>query len=448
MLSPEAAKDVALALVDRAIKAGADAADVVYVADRSQSVQVRMGALEGVSSSEAEEIGLRLFLGRRSASVAASTLAPDAIAALVERALAMAREAPEDAFAGLAPPDLLLSGEPADLQLDDATEVTPAELKIRALDAEAAALAVAGVSNSSGASASASASVLALATSTEFAAARQGSGHSISASVVAGESGSLQRDYDYDTVRFLTDLREARDVGRLAGERAVARLDKVNLTPGRMAVLFHPRVASSLLGHFAGAITGSSIARKASFLQDKLGKHVFAPGIVIRDDPHRLRGLRSRAFDGEGLPTAPRDLVADGVLTGWMAESASARQLGIAPTGHAVRGASGAPGAGPSNLFLAAGGRSQKALLAAAPRALLVTELIGMGVNGVTGDYSRGAAGFLVRNGEIVGAVDEITIAANLHQMFATLEPGSDLELRHGMDSPTVLIPEMTIAAG
>lgn len=447
MLSPHAARDAAATLVNQARKAGADAADAVYVGDRSQSVQVRMGALEGVSASEGEEIGLRVFRGQRSASVATSALDPASLAALVERALAMAAEAPEDPYAGLAPSGLLLRDAPPELDLHDPTEVEPAALKERALAAEAAALAVPRITNSSGASASVSASIMALATSDGFAAARSGSGHSVSAGVIGGAAGALQRDYDYDSRRFLADLEDAAAVGRRAGDRAASRLDKVRLVPGRMAVLFEPRVASSLLGHFAGAITGSSVARQASFLQDKLGQRIFASGITIRDDPHRIRGLRSRAFDSEGLPTAASDLIADGVLTGWLADSAAARQLGIAPTGHAIRATSGAPGAGPSNLFLAAGSRTRDELLAAAPRVLLVTELIGMGVNGVTGDYSRGAAGFVVERGEIIGAVDEITIASNLLDMFATLEAGSDLDLRHGVDSPTILIPEMTVAA-
>jgi PmbA protein len=447
MQSPTQARDTAAALVERAIKAGATAADAVYIGDRSDSVSVRMGALEGVSSSEGEEIGLRVFVGQRSASVASSALTPDALAALAERALAMAGEAPEDPFAGLAPAELLLKGEPVEFDRFDPTEVDPAALKARALEAEAAALAVPRITNSGGASASASASIVAIATSTSFAAASRSSGHGVSASVVAGAAGALQRDYDYDSARFLEDLEDAAAIGRRAGERAAARLDPVKLQPGRMAVLFDPRVATSLLGHFAGAITASGVARKASFLMDKLGERIFAPGIVIRDDPHRARGLRSRAFDGEGLPTIARNLVDDGVLTTWLAEAASARQLGIAPTGHAVRGTSGAPGAGPGNLYLEAGSRTPEQLLAAHPRALLITELIGMGVNGVTGDYSRGAAGFLVEHGAIVGPVAEITIAANLIDMFASLEPGSDLTLRRGIDSPTILIPDMMVAA-
>ena len=212
-------------------------------------------------------------------------------------------------------------------------------------------------------------------------------------------------------------------------------------------MLFDPRVAGSLLTHFAAAITGGAVARKTSFMLDMLGKKVFAEGIRIVDDPLRKRGVRSRPFDGEGLAVQRRDLIADGILKTWTAESASARQLGIQPTGHAVRGASGAPGAGPSNLYMEAGSRSREELLAAFPEALLVTELIGQGINYVTGDYSRGASGFMIRNGEIAEPVAEITIASNLLDMFASIEPGSDLEFRYGVDSTTLLVPEMTVAA-
>ena len=212
-------------------------------------------------------------------------------------------------------------------------------------------------------------------------------------------------------------------------------------------MLFDPRVSSSLLGHFVGAISGAAIARKTSFLQDKLGARVFAPGVSVIDDPLRLRGLRSRPFDGEGLRVSRQELVADGILKTWIAESASARQLGIAPTGHAARGVGGAPSASPSNLYFAAGGRSRDELLAAHPEAVLIVELIGQGVNAVTGDYSRGAVGFMVRDGEIAEPVAEITIASNLIDMFATLEPASDLEFRRGIDAPTLLVPEMTVAA-
>jgi PmbA protein len=446
MLSVAKAQEKAEKLVGQARAAGADAADAIYIGERSSGVQVRKGALEDVHRAEGEEMGLRVFLGARSASVASSDLSDEALSALVGRVLAMAGEAPEDPYAGLAPPELLMTGALPELDNWDNVEPDPAALRARALEAETAALAVEGVTNSNGGNASASASTIALATSNGFSGAYRASGHSCSAGVVAGEGSGMQRDHAWHSARHAEDLEDPAAIGRRAAERAVARLGNRKVAPGKMPVLFDPRVAGTLLGHFAGAITGSSIARKSSFLLDRLGEPVFAKGITIHDDPLRRRGLRSRAFDGEGLPVRPMAVVADGVLTTWLATSADARQLGIQPTGHAVRGTSGAPGAGPSNFYIAAGARSRDELLRAFPRAILVTELIGMGVNGVTGDYSRGAAGFLVEHGEIVGPVSEITIAANLKDMFATLEPASDLQFRRGVDSPTILVPEMTVA--
>ena len=447
MLDVDNARAMAAALVDRAIAAGADAADALYAGSASTSVQVRLGELEQVNRSEGEEIGLRLFRGRRSATVASSDFSEQALAALVERAAAMAAEAPEDPYAGLAPEDRLLRGQAPEIDADDGQSVDPAELKARALAAEDSARAVAGVTNSSGGSASSSSSTVALATSAGFAGAYRTSGYGCSVAVVAGEGAGMQRDHAWHGTRHLADLDAPEDIGRLAGERAVARLNPVKPKVGRMPVLFDPRVASTLLGHLTGAISGSSVARKSSFLQDKLGERIFAPGVSVVDDPLRPRGPRSRPFDGEGLAVDRCELVADGVLQSWMAESTSARQLGIAPTGHASRGAGGAPGVSPSNLYLAPGTRSQAALFAAFPEALLVVELIGQGVNGVTGDYSRGAAGYLVRDGAVAEPVSGITIAGNLLDMFATLEPGSDLDFRRGIDAPTILVPEMTVAA-
>jgi len=447
MQSPEAAQKIAQSLVERGIAAGATAADSLYAGNRSSSVQVRLGELEDVSRSEGEEIGLRLLVGQRSATVASSDLSDEALGQLVERCLMMAREAPEDPYAGLAPISLLAAAENPFLDADDHLEPDPAELRARALEAEQAALAVEGVSNSSGASASASATTVALATSDGFAGAYRTSAHSGSAVMVAGEGATMQRDYASHSARHLADLDAADDIGRKAGTRAVARLNPCRPKPGKYPVLFDPRVSTSLLGHLSGAISGASIARKTSFLQDKLGSQLFVPGVNIIDDPLRLRGLRSRPFDGEGLRVSRQELVSNGILNQWIAESASARQLGIEPTGHAARGVGGSPSASPSNLYLAPGIRSREELLAAFPEAVLVIELIGQGVNSVTGDYSRGAVGFMVRGGEIAEPVCEITVASNLIDMFASLEPGSDLEFRRGIDAPTILVPEMTIGA-
>ena len=443
----EQARALTEQVVDMASRAGADAADAVYIGGRSTSVQVRMGALEDVHRSENEAIGIRLFVGQRSASASTSDFSMEAVSELVARALEMARQAPEDPYAGLAPPELLAKKPFADIDGWDPVEPEPDALQERVLEAEAAALAVPGVTNSSGCATSASASTVGLATSGGFSGAYRSTGHSCSAMVVAGERSSMQRDHEWNAARHAADLDQPEAIGRSAGQRAAARLATAKVKPGPMPVLFEPRVAATLLGHFGPAIAGSSIARKSSFLQDKLGDKIFADGVGIIDDPLRPRGLRSRLFDGEGLPVRRIALVEDGVLKTWIAEAASARQLGISPTGHAARGVGGAPGAGPSNLYLEAGRRSVAEMIAEHPRLLLVTELIGQGVNPVTGDYSRGATAFLYENGERVGAVSEITIASNLLEMFATLEPAGDLEFRRGIDSPSVLIPEMMVGS-
>jgi PmbA protein len=433
-------------LVAAARRAGADASDALYVCNASTNVSVRLGALEDVERSEGEEIGLRVFVGGRSASVSSSDLSAEALSALVERAIAMAREAPEDPYAGLAPEERVLRTEPPVLDSDDGVSPPPADLRARALAAEDAARAVSGVSNSEGGSASASRSVFALATSHGFARGYTSSGYGCSASVIAGEGGGMQRDYAYHSARYLADLEDAAAIGRRAGDRAVARLDPGKLSSGAMPIVFDPRVGSSMLGHLTGAITGSSVARRTSFLLEKLGEQVFARGITIRDDPHRARGLRSRPFDGEGLPTAPSDIIADGVLTGWLMDSASARQLGLEPTGHASRGVGGPPGVSTSNLYMAAGALSPEALMADIKLGVFVTELIGQGVNGVTGDYSRGASGFVIRDGKIAEPVAEITVAGNLKDMFLQITPANDLEFRRAVDVPTLRIDGMMVA--
>jgi PmbA protein len=447
MLPLEKARACSEALVDSARKAGADAADAVYIGQESESVQVRLRELEQVDRSESEQVGLRVFVGQRSASVASSDFSDESLNELVRRAVAMAREAPEDPYAGLAPTEMIAHDPFPDIESEDGIEDDPRDLRARALAAEEAALGVTGITNSGGSSATSSCHVMALATSTGFVGAYRSTATSNSVSVIAGQGTGMQRDHASHAARHLVDLDEPELLGRLAGSRAVAKLNPSRPRPGKYPVLFDPRVAGSLLTHFAAAITGGAVARKGSFLLDMLGKPVFASGIRIVDDPLRKRGVRSRPFDGEGLPVKRMDLVTDGVLKTWTAESASARQLGIQPTGHAVRGTGGAPGAGPSNLFMEAGSRSREELLAAFPEALLVTELIGQGINYVTGDYSRGASGFMVRGGEIAEPVAEITIASNLLDIFAIIEPGSDLEFRYGINAPTLLVPEMTVAA-
>ncbi len=441
MLSTEQAKDRAADLIARAVKAGADAADAVYSGDGATQVQMRLGLLEDVERSEGEEMSLRVFVGNQLASASSSDLSPEALDALAARAVAMAREAPEDIYAGLAPQDRLMTGVPLDLDLDDHVDVHPERLKERALIAETAALAIAGVTNSNGASASAGRAVFGLATSHGFVGGYSGSSHGLSASVLAGSGGDMQRDYAYSSTRHLADLEAAADIGIEAGTRAVARMNPIKLKSGPMPVVLDPRVSSSLLGHLIGAITGAAIARKTSFLLEALGTAIFSSGITIIDEPHRIRGLRSRPFDGEGLLTATTMIIDKGVLTTWLIDSTSGRQLGLAPTGHGTRG-----GAGPSNLHMAAGAISPTALMADIGHGFYVTDLIGMGVNGLTGDYSRGASGFQIIDGQIAGPVAEVTIAGNLKDMFAALIPANDLEFRHATNAPTIRIDGMILA--
>ncbi len=447
MLSKSDALDRAQSLVENAIKAGADAADAVYVCDAATEVQVRLGLLEDVSRSEGEDIGLRVFIGQRSATIASSNMNPELLAGLVTRALDMAREAPEDQYAGLAPSERLLTGDIADVDSDDGGDPDPAALKLRALACEDAARAVPGVTNSEGGGASAGRSVFTLATSHGFAGAKSSSGYGVSASVLSGDGDAKERDYDYRSARYESDLADAETIGRSAGEKAVKRLNPGTIKSGNMPVVFDPRVGSSFIGHLLGGIGGSSIARRTSFLLESLGEQLFDSGLSIIDDPFRPRGLSSRAFDGEGLPTARRAIIDKGVLTGWLMESASARQLGLSPTGHASRGISGAPGVSASNVHLEGGTGSVAELIADIKDGVYVHELSGQGVNPVTGDYSRGAAGFLIINGEIAGPVSEFTIAGNLKDMFRNLSAAGDLEFIRGTNVPTLRIDGMMIAS-
>jgi PmbA protein len=446
MLSISEAEGRASALVEAAVKAGADSADVLYVGDSSTEVQVRLGALEDVSRSEGEEIGLRLFIGRRSASVSSSDLSKAALEALVDRAAAMAREAPEDPYSGLAPEDRLFRGDPPDFDSDDGGDPAPLLLKQRALEMEDSARAVAGVANSEGAGLSAGRSVFALATSHGFAKGYSSSSYSAGVSVIAGTGERMQREHASHQARHFGDLDGPEALGRLAGERAVSRLNPGKLGSGTMPVLFDPRIGSSLLGHLIGAMAGPTIARKSSFLLGHEEEALFAPNLIIVDDPHRRRGLRSRAFDGEGVATRANRLVEQGRLTGWLLDSASARQLGLEPTGHATRGIGGSPGAGPTNVHLEPGESSPEALMEDVERGLYVTSLIGQGVNPVTGDYSRGASGFIIERGVLAAPVEEITIAGNLIDMFSRLIPANDLEFRRTINVPTLRIDGLMVA--
>jgi PmbA protein len=305
---------------------------------------------------------------------------------------------------------------------------------------------VPGITNSEGADASWSRATIALVMSNGFAGAYSRSSHSLSCTALAGSGTAMERDYEYSSVVHLADLEDPATIGRKAAEKALARLNPVRAKTARIPVVYDPRVSASLLGHLTGAINGAAVARGTSFLRDFLGKPVLAKGLTVRDDPTRRRGLRSRPFDGEGMAGQPRAIVEDGVLTTWLMDWRSARQLGMQSTGHASRGTGGPPGPAATNVWLEAGSVTPAALIADIAEGLYVTDLIGMGVNGVTGDYSRGAAGFMIRNGQRAEPVSEITIAGNLKDMFMRMTAADDLVFRRGSDAPTIRIEGMTLA--
>lgn len=439
------AQTVIADLIAAARKAGADGADAMYHESRSLGAGVRFGQPEDVESSESRELGLRVLVGQRQACVSTTDFAPDTLRALVDRAVSMARAAPEDRFCGLPAQDQLAT-EQHDLDLFDGVELEMPQLLERAKAAEAAALAVPGITNSEGGGASRAFSLTAYANSAGFSGSGWIGWHSVSAAAIAGKDTGMERDSDYEAKTHFADLPSPESVGRKAGERAVRRLNPRKLESAAMPIVFDARIAASLVGHLAGAINGAAVARGTSFLKDRLGQMVFAPGITVMDDPLRPRGFRSRWFDLEGVAAPTRALIEDGRLTTWLLDCATARQLGMASTGHASRGTASPPSPSPTNIYLVPGKLSPADLMADIKHGLLVTELIGMGVNGVTGDYSRGAAGFVIRDGQVAEAVSEITIAGNLKDMFANLTPANDLNFRFGTDAPTLRVEGMTVA--
>ncbi|MBX9778323.1 MAG: TldD/PmbA family protein [Xanthobacteraceae bacterium] len=444
LLDQSALSDLADRLVSAARRAGADAADAVAVRSMSLHVGVREGAVDQSERSESDDVGLRVFVGRRTAVVSTNDIAGD-VAPLAKRAVAMAKVAPEDKFAGLADPAMLATTFP-DLDLLDPELPPVAVLEERALRTEAAGLAVKGVTKSEGAAAQASIGGMVLATSGGFRGAYLVSRYGVSMSAIAGEGTAMETDYDYSSALHSADLEAPEKVGRTAGERAVARLNPRKVATTKVPIIYDKRVASSLVGHLASAVNGASVARKTSFLKDKRGERLFRAGINIIDDPLRKRGQRSRPFDGEGVAGKRLALIEDGVLMSWLLDSATARELSLATTGHASRGVSSAPSPGASNLYLEAGTMSPEELMADIGEGFFVTGLIGMGVNQVTGDYSRGASGFWIEKGKPTYPVSEVTIAGNLIDMFASLTPASDLEFKHAVDAPTVRVEGLTVA--
>jgi PmbA protein len=425
--------------------AGADAADALFVNGESISVAWRMGKQERLESSEGRDLGLRVFVGQRQAIVSSTDFEPKALRTLAQRAVDMARAVPEDPVCGIAPAELLTSDWP-DLDLDDKRRASAKALLQLAEEAEDAARAVKGVTNSEGADAGWGRTLVMLAASNGFSGSYRRGGYSLSCAVLAGEGTGMERDYEWSSAVHFDDLMPAARIGRNAGKFAVQRLSPRKAQSARVPVVYDRRVAGSLIGHLSGAINGRAVARGTSFLMDKMGAKIFADGIRILDNPHRKRGLGSRPFDAEGLPTKRYAVIDDGVLTTWLLDLAAARQLKLAPTGHASRGTSGPPSPTTSNFYLEKGKLPVDELISDIKSGLFITDLIGFGVNGVTGDYSRGASGFWIENGKRAWPVSGITVAGNLKDMFLNMTPANDLQFKSSTNAPTVRIEGMTVA--
>ncbi len=432
-------------LIATAKKAGADAADALFYESTSLAASRRMGKPEDLERSESRGIGLRVFVGKQVATTSSTDISPQALQEMAGRAVAIARLSPADEHVSLAP-EALLAKEIPELDLYDAGEPSAEWLQEQCSLAEDAALSVTGITNSEGANAGYGSTVFALAASNGFSGSYRSSSASISVSVLAGKDEKIERDYDFSTSRFIADLEKAETVGRAAANRAIARLDSRKIATSVMPVVFDPRVSKGLLGAFCGAINGSAIARGTSFLKDSMGKQVFNKDIHIIDDPHIRRGLGSRPFDSEGIQNRRIVLIEEGVLTTWLLDVRSANKLGMVTTGHASRGLSSPPSPSSSNLYMEPGKLSPDELLGDIQQGFYVTEVFGMGVNLITGDYSQGAAGFYIENGRKSYAVSEVTIAGKLSDMFRKAVPASDLVFRYSTNAPAIRVEGMTVA--
>jgi PmbA protein len=433
-------------LVSKALKAGADAADAVDIKSIGLSHAQRLGAVEHVERSESRDLGLRVFFGKKQAVASSTDSGMAALAEVVERAVAMAKAVPEDAHCGLADPSEILTGSIPDLDIADDEEPSTEVLAERASACEAAARNVMGVTNSEGAEASWSSSDISIASSNGFIGGYRSTGQGFWVAVLAGEGTGMERDHESTSAIYAADLDSPEDVGQTAGERAVARLKPRKVETQQVPVIYAPRCSNGLVGHLAGAVNGSAVARGTSFLKESMGERILPEGVHIIDDPHRKRGHRSKPFDAEGLANPAIHLVEDGVLENWVLDLATARKLGLVSNGRASRGTSSPPSPGTTNLYMTAGKASPEDLINDITEGFYVTDLMGFGINGVTGDYSRGASGFWIESGKIAYPVSEVTIAGNLKDMFQNLRPADDLRFKYGTNAPTIRIDGMTVA--
>lgn len=440
--------DLTQQLLDLARKAGADQADAIAVDGTSVSIDVRAGALEHAERSEGVDIGLRVLVGQRQANVSSSDTKPDTLRQMVERAIAMAKEAPEDPYAGLADPSQLTKmTDNSTLELfDPSEEPDPATLQADAARAEAAALENKSISQVQSASAGYSSSRVHLSATNGFSAGYARTSRGLSCVAISGTGNAMERDYDYDSRIFQTDMRDAAEIGRIAAERAVERTGARKPKTGAFPVLFDERIASSLIGHLLQAVNGAAIARGSSWLRDALGEQILPNTLSVIEDPHRMRTASSRMFDAEGLATSKRAIVDKGVLKGWTLDLANARKLNMQSTANAARGTSSPPSPSLTNIALTQGQASRADLIAQMGTGLLVTSMIGSTINPNTGDYSRGASGFWIENGEITYAVNECTVAGNLRDMLMRMTPANDARMHLSHVVPSLLVEGLTLA--
>lgn len=432
-------------LIGHAQSAGADGAEASLATRESTSVEVRLGDLEGVDREEARSVALRAFMGKQQAAASSTDISAKGLRLLAERVVAMARAAPEDRYCGLLEPRYRATGPAHDLEQADVVRPNAESLIELARTCEAASLAVPGIANSGGGGASQEHSTFAYATSDGFEGVESSTSYSLGAQPVAERGEDMERDYEWRTRRFFADLPAPEEIGRLAGERAAARLGSRKVASQKAAVIFENRIAGSLLSPFLSGIHGTAVARGTSFVKDKLGQLVFAPGFELREDPFVKRGIGSQWFDGEGGAVRPYTLVDDGVATMWLLNASSARQLGMEPNGHATQGHGGPPGTAASNLFVKPGTQSRAALIRDAGKGLFITEMFSPSLNMNTGDWSVGVAGFWFENGEIAHPVSEVTVAGNLLEMYARLIAGADLDLRGALEIPSLLVDDLAI---
>lgn len=436
------------ALLDAARAAGAEAADSIAVSGNSQSIEVLNGKLEHAERSEGVDLGLRVLIGHRQACASSSDLRPETMKAMAERAVAMALEAPEDPNCGLADTNQLAkSWELNALELADPSDApSPAELQENALEAESAAFNVKGISQVESSGAGYSRSAIHLATSNGFSGGYARTSRSTSCVAITGEGLGMERDYCGEGRTFAADLPSASEIGRIAGERTIARANPKRPPTGAFPVLFDERISSSLIGHLVAAINGASIARGSSWLKDAMGELVLPEGLSLIEDPHRPRIAGSKPFDAEGLPTARRAIVENGILQSWTLDLATARKLGLESTANAARGTSAPPSPAAGNLSLTQGRDSREDLIATMGTGMIITSMIGSSINPNTGDYSRGASGFWVENGVITGPVNECTIAGNLREMLGSIRPANDGRAHLSRIVPSLLVEGLTIA--